>query len=113
MTIFGMCIDKRVLIGLAALAVGIWVTYPQLVAAALPFLFVLVCPLSMLFMMKGSGHGGHDMGTHQATGTGDRLADLERERARIDAEIERTRSRSVEPAPAAERASAEPVPTQR
>lgn len=96
MTILGMCIDKRVLIGLGVLTVGIWVAYPQLVGAALPFVILLVCPLSMMLMMRG-GHGAQDMGGHQIASVHDRLASLERERARIDAEIARTRAESVEP----------------
>ena len=97
MTILGMCIDKRVLIGLGALAAAIWITNPGLVAGALPFLILLVCPLSMMFMMRGGGHGGHDMGSHEAADPRERLVALERERARIDAEIARTRSESTEP----------------
>lgn len=52
-----MCINKRVVIGLAAVAVGILVVAPQAFVAALPLLIVLVCPLSMMFMMRGMSGG--------------------------------------------------------
>ena len=52
-----MCINKRVVIGLAAVAAGILVVAPQAFVAALPLLIVLVCPLSMVFMMRGMGGG--------------------------------------------------------
>lgn len=31
------------------------------IGAALPFLFILICPLAMVFMMRGM-HGGHGHG---------------------------------------------------
>lgn len=46
------CYDWRVLAGLAALGVGVYVVAPRLVAAAFPLLFLAACPLSMLVMMK-------------------------------------------------------------
>ena len=62
----------------------------------LPYLFLLVCPVMMFFMMRGmhGGHGGHDA-TDQAqqperpavTGArDDRLAELEREVATLRAD---------------------------
>ncbi len=46
------------------LGVGAWIAAPGTVLSALPFLLLAACPLSMVFMMAGMGHGGH--GTHSA-----------------------------------------------
>ncbi|MFL5802846.1 MAG: DUF2933 domain-containing protein [Roseiflexaceae bacterium] len=54
---FRICLNWRVIAGLAAVGVGIWVVAPNLVWAAVPVLVVLACPLSMLFMMRGMGSG--------------------------------------------------------
>jgi hypothetical protein len=48
-----MCLNWKVLAGLAVVGVIIWLVAPRLVLAALPVLLVLACPLSMLFMMGG------------------------------------------------------------
>lgn len=53
----GLCFNWKVVAGLAAVGVGIWVLAPNLVGAALPLLLVAACPLSMLFMMRGMGGG--------------------------------------------------------
>lgn len=53
----GMCFNWKVLAGLAVVGVGIWIIAPNLAGAALPFLFVLACPLSMLLMMRGMQGG--------------------------------------------------------
>lgn len=47
-----MCFDKRVVGGLALVGVGVLVFAPNLFTAALPLLFVVMCPLSMLLMAK-------------------------------------------------------------
>ena len=52
MKLFGMCIDKRVVIGVVAAAGLLWWLAPNAFAAALPFLIFAICPLSMLVMMK-------------------------------------------------------------
>lgn len=52
MKIFGMCLNRNVLIGLAVVGLGVWWLAPSAVAAVLPFLFLAACPLSMLIMMK-------------------------------------------------------------
>lgn len=49
------CFDTRVLIGLAAVAVGVLVFAPRYAATLLPVLVLLACPLSMLIMMRGMG----------------------------------------------------------
>ena len=53
---------------IAALAVG-WFAFPtvraQLIALA-PFAIILICPLAMLFGMRG--HGGHGGGAHEGHG---------------------------------------------
>jgi hypothetical protein len=54
---FHICLNWKVVAGLAGVGLGIWVVAPTLVWAALPVLVVLACPLSMLFMMRGMGSG--------------------------------------------------------
>jgi Protein of unknown function (DUF2933) len=46
-----MCLNPKVLAGLAAVGVGIYLVAPDLVLAALPILLLAACPLSMLLMM--------------------------------------------------------------
>jgi hypothetical protein len=55
--VFGMCLNWKVLAGLAMVGVGIWLLAPGVVGAALPFLLVLACPLSMLLMLGQMGQG--------------------------------------------------------
>lgn len=50
-----MCINWKVVGGLAVVGVVIYAVAPDLVAGALPLLILAACPLSMLFMMKGMG----------------------------------------------------------
>ncbi|MGI9049514.1 MAG: DUF2933 domain-containing protein [Rubrobacteraceae bacterium] len=53
MRMLKMCLNWKVLAGLAMLGIGIYAVAPELAAAALPFLLLAICPLSMVFMMKG------------------------------------------------------------
>lgn len=96
MRIGGMCLNWKVLGGLAALGVGIWVVAPNLIAAAAPLLLFAACPLSMWLMMRGMS-GGRQMGSNQpqtmaraateSTRPRD-LAALKAEHARVTAELE-------------------------
>lgn len=49
----GMCLNWKVLAGLAGVGLVVWIVAPNLVAAALPLLLVAACPLSMLLMGRG------------------------------------------------------------
>ena len=53
----GMCFNWKIIAALAAVGVGIWMVAPSFAFAALPLLLVLICPLSMLLMMRGMGGG--------------------------------------------------------
>lgn len=54
-----MCLNWKVAVGLAAVAGGVYVFAPGLFAAALPVLFLALCPLSMVLMMSAmSGNKG-------------------------------------------------------
>lgn len=64
MKLFGMCIDKRVVVGVVAAGAMLWWLAPGAFGAALPFLIFAICPLSMLFMMKAM----NQMGGQQAPG---------------------------------------------
>lgn len=85
----GMCFDRRVLAGLALVAVGLWVVAPQLVLAALPLLLLAACPLSMLFMSRMTMRESNDAAVKP--NAADRLSELEREQARLASEISRAR----------------------
>lgn len=66
MKAFGMCINLKVVAALAAAGAVVWVVAPGAVAAALPLLAVLVCPLSMLVMMRAMSGGAS--GSQSSTG---------------------------------------------
>ena len=55
MNILRACLDWRVITGLAALGIGVYVVNPTLLAAAFPLLLIAVCPLSMMLMMRAMG----------------------------------------------------------
>jgi hypothetical protein len=57
-----MCLNWKVLAGLALVAAGVWTYRPDLFGAALPLLLLAACPLSMLWMMRSMNHG-QDAGT--------------------------------------------------
>ncbi len=51
MNMLKMCLNWKVLAGLAAVGVGIYLVAPDLVLTALPILLLAACPLSMVLMM--------------------------------------------------------------
>lgn len=92
MRIFGMYFDRRVLLALGAVGVGLWAFAPGYVAGIAPLLLLLACPLLMMFMMRGMG--GHQGGPTAPTTPQERLEVLDRERERIAAEIARAPAES-------------------
>ncbi len=48
-----MCLNRKVLVGLAAVALGVFAFDPSLLGHAFPLLLFAICPLSMVFMMWG------------------------------------------------------------
>src|SRR5260221_14197349 len=74
MRLFGLCLNWKVIAGLAIAALGVWVMAPQLLAAALPVLILAACPLSMLLMMRGMGNMGN-MGNMNGMGAAAAAAD--------------------------------------
>jgi hypothetical protein len=91
----GMCLNWKVIAGLAVVGLGIWAVAPNFVWAALPLLLFLACPISMLLMMRGmqggqcATQGGQ---VRPATGVGltrdEQLAELKAQLARAQAQRE-------------------------
>jgi hypothetical protein len=50
MKMLKMCLNWKVLAGLAAAGAGMYFLAPELALAALPILVLAVCPLSMMLM---------------------------------------------------------------
>ncbi len=48
-----MCLNWKVLVGMAVVGLGIWALAPDLLVRAIPLLILAVCPLSMVVMMRG------------------------------------------------------------
>lgn len=90
------CFNRKVLMGLGALALGVLVVAPQLFFRVLPLLFVAACPLSMLLMMRGMSGNGGQCSNGRASQPG---AGHDAEIARLRSEIERLR-REHDPAAA-------------
>jgi hypothetical protein len=57
--LLGMCLNWKVLAGLAVVGLLVLVVAPQFIGVALPLLLVAACPLSMLFMMRGMSRNGN------------------------------------------------------
>ena len=112
-TLIDMCLNWKVVAGLAVVGVGVWIVAPNLVWAAVPILLVLACPISMLFMMRGMGSGQRDVQPQQEQhlplvgSTGEvQLADLRAQHAAITheiADLEATRGMAHQEAPPASR----------
>lgn len=87
------CLNKRVMIGLALVALGMFAFSPRLLGAAAPVLLLAVCPLSMLLTMRGmrrQGGGPSACTTTPAPGsraTDPEVAELEEEVDRLKAEL--------------------------
>jgi hypothetical protein len=84
-----MCLNWKVLTGLATVGVGVYVLAPELMAEALPVLLLAACPLSMLFMMWSMQHAqGQGQQTPQDTDAGltreERSALLREQQAALD-----------------------------
>jgi len=83
-----VCFNRKVLIGLGAVALGVLAFAPQAFSRILPLLVVAVCPLSMLLMMRRGSGASCQTGK---TGTGDTVH-VDAEIARLRAEVERLRA---------------------
>ncbi len=59
------CLNRKVLAAVGVLALAVWLLAPNLVGAALPLLFLAVCPLSMVAMMWAMGRARPSSGAHQ------------------------------------------------
>ncbi len=58
LSLFGMCLNWKVVAGLAVVGVVVWIVAPRFVLGAIPLLLLAACPLSMVFMMRGKQGGG-------------------------------------------------------
>jgi hypothetical protein len=102
MKMLKMCLNPKVLAGLAAVGVGIYLVAPDLVLAALPILLLAACPLSMLLMIWGMQHT-HGQGqpprkpddelTHE-----ERIAQLRAQQAALADQIGELEREEVRPA---------------
>lgn len=79
------CFNWKVVAGLAAAALGLYLVAPGTMAPLLPFLVFAICPLSMLVMMRamssGSGSRSCDTASDDA-----QVAELRAEVAALRAE---------------------------
>ena len=80
-----MCINKRVVAGLAVVAVAVFVLSPRLLGTIGPVLIMAACPLSMLLLM--SRMAGREQSSEEAAGGDRQVHELEEEVNRLKAEL--------------------------
>ena len=80
-----MCINKRVVAGLAAVALVVFALSPRLLGGLAPVLIMAACPRSMLLMMRGMS--GRDQDAPAAVGGDRQLRELEEEVNRLKVEL--------------------------
>jgi len=81
-SIFGLCINLKIVAAVGAAGVAVFLVAPRLALAALPFLLVAICPLSCIWMMRGM-RGSDQAGESIAGSREDHLAQLEKELAQL------------------------------
>ena len=79
-----MCINKRVVAGLAVAAFALFALSPRLLGTLAPVLIMAVCPLSMVLMMRGMS-GRSDQPDPSSDDR--QLRELEEEVNRLKAEL--------------------------
>lgn len=80
-----MCINKRVVAGLAVVALALFALSPRLLGGLAPVLIMAACPLSMLLMMRGMS--GRDREEPAANRDDRQLRELEEEVNRLKVEL--------------------------
>jgi|GEM_PF-2128953 len=75
------CLNRNVLIGLGVFALAMFIVAPG-ARGALPLLFLLACPLMMVWMMSGMSKNKSSSGTH-ATNHTDPQQEIEAKNAEI------------------------------
>jgi len=111
--IAGMCFDWRVIAGLAAVGVAVFILAPGLVAAALPLLLVAACPLSMLLMMRGMGKHDPAAGVTLAPRFATRDLPTERRQAQLRTELASLQARQSDLHRELAALEIDPVPSRR
>ena len=94
------CLNRKVIIGLAVVAVGVLAIDPHVFTRVLPYLFFAICPLSMLLMMRAmsgnkssGGMGGCSSMSNGNGQTGTTSASApDAEVARLQAELDQLRA---------------------
>ena len=90
------CFNKRVMIGLGAVALAVLAVSPRLLGAALPLLIFAACPLSMVLMMRRMDHSraGAGQGASASGGCGMRAGhtDHDAEVRELQEEVNRLRA---------------------
>lgn len=80
-----MCINKRVVAGLAVVALALLAFSPRTLGALAPVLIMVACPLSMVAMMRGMS--GRNDQTPAPAADDHQLRELEEEVNRLKAEL--------------------------
>lgn len=78
-----MCFNRKVIAGLAGVAIFVVMVAPALLSRALPLLFLTACPLSMFFRMRGMGWLGDVRSTDGANGTGEACGEMPMQTIRV------------------------------
>ena len=89
-SIFGLCLDWRIVGSLFVVGLGIYLVRPSVIAAIWPFFLYALCPLSMLLMMKsmGSMQPSASPNRNQVQIMGPELEELQTKHAALIAKLE-------------------------
>ncbi len=103
MKMLKMCLNWKVLAGLAVVGVGIYLAAPDLVLAALPILLLAACPLSMGLMMWSMHHSqGQGQQTPQKPDVGlppqEQAAQLRKQQAALASQLRMLERDEAQPA---------------